>query len=433
MDRLAAEGTLFEKAFCSVPVCGASRASLLTGVRPNRERFLNHMTWADHDLPGHLSLPRHFQQNGYYTVSLGKVYHHGQDDVSSWNEKRSVGGDWKGHQAYTTEASFEQMIPTPKANNKWEGRGPAWEVGEGDDSAYPDGKLADLAIKTLRQLAAREQPFFLATGFFKPHLPFNAPRKYWDLYQRDSLKLATNPEPPLEGPVAALHNSGELRRGYTGVPSSKPLPDDYALSLIHGYYACVSYVDAQIGRVMAELEALGLRDNTLVVLWGDHGWNLGEHTLWCKHSNFETSLRAPLIISGAGVNKGIELSQLVEFVDIYPTLADLCGLEVPPHCEGESLVPLLEEPSIEWKEAVFMRWLNGDTIRTQRYAYTEWKKSDQGEVYARMLYDLEADPQENINVAENPDYHEIRQTLSSRLQDGWQPVRVRLGLAGEAN
>jgi arylsulfatase A-like enzyme len=358
IDRLAAGGLKFVHAYCNVPVCGASRASLLTGVRPHRHRFVDYKTWADKDLPGHLSLPRYLKGHGYHTVSLGKVYHHHrQDDINAWSEKPWFPwGDWTGWQAYISEESKKVIRPNPRPGQPKRIAGPAWEIGECDDSGYPDGMIADMTIEKMRELSKSSQPFFLAAGFLKPHLPFNAPKKYWDLYKHDEIPLANNPFPPKDGPDEALHNYGELRKGYVDVPESNPLPDDYSRWLVHGYYACVSFTDAQIGRILDELDRLGLADNTTVILWGDHGWNLGEHTLWCKHCNFRTSLRAPIIVRSPGFWANQTSAALVEFVDIYPSIVELCGLPVPGHCEGTSFVPLMQDPEQQWNLAIFSRY-----------------------------------------------------------------------------
>jgi arylsulfatase A-like enzyme len=286
--------------------------------------------------------------------------------------------------------------------------------------------IADMTIEKMRELSKSSQPFFLAAGFLKPHLPFNAPKKYWDLYKHDEIPLANNPFPPKDGPDEALHNYGELRKGYVDVPESNPLPDDYSRWLVHGYYACVSFTDAQIGRILDELDRLGLADNTTVILWGDHGWNLGEHTLWCKHCNFRTSLRAPIIVRSPGFWANQTSAALVEFVDIYPSIVELCGLPVPGHCEGTSFVPLMQDPEQQWKQAIFSRYHKGETVRTKQYNYTEWRQSDDAEVHARMLYDLQVDPDENTNIAELPENAELINELSGMLKNGWKPVRSNI-------
>jgi choline-sulfatase len=416
IDRLAAEGMRFDRAYCQVPVCGASRASLLTGARPTRERFRTYKTRKDKDMPGAVSLPAHFQRNGYHTISNGKVYHAGDDDLQAWSEAPwKPSGDWLSWRAYVTEEA--KAIARKRGN-----RGPAYEIADVADDAYPDGVTANKTIQDLRRLKKQGKPFFLASGFVKPHLPFNAPKKYWDLYRREEINLADNPLAPKDAPEASLHNWGELR-SYTGIPKQGPLDDDLARTLIHGYYACVSYTDAQVGAVLAELDRLGMRDDTVVILWGDHGWNLGEHGLWCKHCNYRTSLRAPLIVRAPGIKGGQTSRALVEFVDIYPTLCDLSELDRPQHLEGASMGPLLEQPERPWKEAIFCRYKDGDTVKTDRYSYTEWTHND-GTVYARMLYDHQRDPAENRNLAEQPHMAEVVKRMRGLLQQGWKGVAL---------
>lgn len=424
IDALAGEGVAFRRAYCQVPVCGASRASLLKGVRPTRTRFVGYSTRADKDLPGAVSLPLHFRSHGYVTISNGKVYHHRNDDIKAWTERPwGPRSDWYGGWcAYRAEESRRMIEEGRKAGNK-KARGPAFEAADVPDDKYPDGMIAEKAISDLRRLKSAGKPFFLATGFLKPHLPFNAPRKYWDLYERDGIDLADNPFRPKDAPDAAIHNSGELR-AYAGIPRKGPVSKDIERSLVHGYYACVSYTDAQIGRVMGELDRLGLRRDTIVVLWGDHGWNLNEHGLWCKHCNFHTSLNAPMIVSAPGMLRGKTSNALTEFVDIYPTLSELAGLPLPEHLEGTSCVPLLEDPDRPWKTAAFSRYYSGDSIRTDRYLYTEWhgkwRGDKKGNLYARMLYDHRTDPKENVNIAERPENAALVRRLSSQLKAGWK-------------
>lgn len=425
IDRLASQGVLFKNSHCNIPVCGASRASLLTGVRPTSQRFVNYHTWADKDLPGHLSLPRYLKENGYYTVSNGKVYHHQTDDLPAWSEAPwRPEGDWIGWQAYIDEETKKNIHVDKDPDSPYNFNGPAWEMPDCDDSDYPDGMIADKTISDLERLAKRETPFFLAAGFLKPHLPFNAPKKYWDLYDHDEIKLAENPYIPENAPKESIHNFGELRGGYTNVPESTPLPDDYARWLVHGYQACVSYTDAQIGRVLKKLEDLGLADNTIVIVWGDHGWNLGEHTMWCKHCNYETSLSAPIIVKAPGMKKNRATNALVEFVDIYPSLVDLCGLSVPEHCEGSSFVPLMKKPDQPWKKATFSRYQKGNTVTTQRFQYTEYREMDTDKLLSRMMYDHDRDPEENINVAELPEYADDVKKMEALLRKGWKSHRV---------
>ena len=408
IDRLAAGGVVFNRAYCQSPVCGASRASLLSGIRATRDRsFKGYLHHADRDWGAPLSLPRHFRQHGYTTISNGKVYHHRDDGKGSWSERAwRPSGEWGGR-------GYLRPENLAIARKSERGLGPAYECADVDDSDYADGRTARKAIFDLRRLKRMDQPFFLAVGFVKPHLPFNAPKKYWDLYDRDKIDLADNPYRPKDAPDAAIHNWGELR-AYRGIPKKGPLSDDMARTLIHGYYACTSYTDAQIGQVLDELERLALADNTIVVLWGDHGWNLGEHTLWCKHCHFQTSLRAPLIVRVPGHQGGIRTDGLTEFVDIYPSLCELASLPVPEHTEGRSFVPLMKAPQRPWKEMIYSRFHSGDSVRTDRYCYTEWAKAD-GKVYARMLYDQKLDPAENVNIAERPENAALVEELAGRL------------------
>jgi arylsulfatase A-like enzyme len=411
IDRLASEGVLFERTYCNVPVCGASRASLLTGVRPTPKRFVGYNTRADEDLPNATTLPKHFRDNGYHTVSNGKVFHDSGDMIESWSEKpwRPESIKARNWRNYITEENIKISKETDN------GRGPAYEHPDVADDAYFDGMIAEKTINDMRRLANSDQPFFIASGFLKPHLPFNAPKKYWNLYDRDALDMADNPYRPLNAPDAAIHNFGELRN-YYGIPPKGPLPDDLARTLVHGYYACVSYTDAQVGRLLNELDSLGIRDNTIVILWGDHGWNLREHGLWCKHCNFHTSLHTPMLVSAPGFKNNIRTSALTEYVDIYPSLCDLAGIDTPSHVHGKSFVPLMHDPNQPWKDAIYSRFHDGESVRTDRYLYTEWRRN--GNMYARMLYDHKTDPDENVNIVGRPEYQELVKRLAQKLDEG---------------
>jgi iduronate 2-sulfatase len=414
IDRLAAGGFRFRRAYCNVPVCGASRASLMTGIRPARNRFVGYSTWAEKDAPGVTGLHAHFRGHGYHTVSLGKVFHHAADMAPGWCEKPWLPENtWTGYLLPESHAAWKRNQQTTKRGRAL---GPPVEAADVADDAYADGRLADRAVADLARLSRQHQPFFLAVGFFKPHLPFLAPKKYWDLYPEDQIKLPENYYRPKDAPDAAIHNWGELR-AYAGVPNKGPLSDAMARDLIRGYYACVSYTDAQIGKLLDELDRRGLAENTIVILWGDHGWNLGEHTLWCKHCCFETSMHVPLLVRAPGFTDGKSTDALVEYVDIYPSLCELAGLPLPDHLDGRSFVPLMHDPELAWKEAAIGRFYSGDTIRTDRHRFTEYT-DNQGRFVARMLYDHHADPNENVNLSEQPENERWNRQLAEQLHAG---------------
>lgn len=405
IDRLAESGTIFEEAYCQVPVCGAARASLMTGLYPTSTRFLTYYTTAGGDAAGIPDIPKWLKRFGYTTISNGKIYHDRNDNLDSWDEVfRSK--DFKIYH---------------KAENKAlpDSEKPAYEDADVSDLDYAGGPVMQKTIQDLRRAKESGTPFFIAAGFTKPHLPFNAPKKYWDLYDRQAIELASNPFAPEDSPKEAMHNWEELRTMYGGIPQEGALSEAQARALKHGYYACVSYTDAMIGEILDELDRLEMRDDTIIVLWGDHGWQLGEHSLWCKHALFKTSLNAPLIISAPGYDAGQRTTSLVEFVDIYPTLCELAGVALPTHLQGKSLAPLMMEPSQVFKDAVFSRYHSGDAVKMERYHYVEWSNG------ARMLYDHSLDPDENINIANHPEYVEVITRMAQRLQEHRDAVMAR--------
>ena len=426
IDRLAGRGLVFERTYCQQAVCAPSRVSLLSGTRPDTTKIYDLNTPLRKAMPNVLTLPEHFKNNDYETISIGKIYHHPSDDRQGWSaEPYRAGtfpkGAWKGR-GYLTEEAIAQMEEYNKANPDTKGRGPAFEAADVPDNVYPDGCNTDYAIKQLNRL--RDKPFFIAMGFYKPHLPFNAPKKYWDMYKRQDIKLADNPFIPRNAPSYATTNWGELRN-YYGIPKEGPCSDELARQLTHGYYACVSYIDALLGRLLDELDRLKLRDNTVIILWGDHGWKLGEHAGWCKHTNFELDTHVPMILSVPGMKTaGQRTWALTEYVDIYPTLCEVCSLPVPGHLEGRSMMPLLEDPARPWKKAAFSQYPRGKvmgySMRTQRFRYTEWKDRKTGKVLARELYDHRKDPQENINAATQQEYEQDVQHLAQMLKRGWR-------------
>ncbi len=407
IDALAQRSTLFENAYCNIPVCGASRASIMTGLRPTLHRFKSYLTRADEDAPGITTLPALFKANGYTTISNGKVYHNPEDSREGWDEV------WRpsalSGRDYVTSGNIH--LDTVGDTRGW-----PYEKADVPDHAYRDGKMTEKSIADLKRLKKQDKPFFLAVGYLKPHLPFNAPAKYWDLYDSSDIQLPGNSQRPTDVPRQALHNFGELRH-YSGVPSEGPVSEEMARKLIHGYYACVSYTDALIGDLLSALEELDLDEETIVILWGDHGWNLLEHGLWCKHCNYRTSLKVPLILKVPG-NKGQQRKEMVEFVDIYPTLQELCQLPDPGHLQGNSLVPLLNADNTPpWKESVESVWHNGFTYTSHKYAYTEWR-TESDSVLARMLFDHQSDGRENNNLIDGS--RKIESVVRD-IKAGWYP------------
>ena len=373
-------------------------------------------------MPDVLTLPQHFKKHGYETVSLGKIYHHrGKDDAEGWSQPEwRPKGDWVGR-GYLSPDSIEKANEREQGDDPRKGgRGPAYEVGDVPDNAYPDGKIAERAIEELQRL--KDKPFFLGVGFIKPHLPFNAPKKYWDMYPESETELPDYRDWPVDSPEFAGTNWGELRN-YVGMPAKGALDDDTTRTLIRGYRACVSYTDALVGSVLDELDRLGLRENTIVILWGDHGWKLGEYSSWCKHTNFDIDAHAPMMLSVPGTtDEGSRTAALTEYVDIYPTLADLCGIGIPDHCEGISAAPLFEDSNRKWKTAAFSQFPRGKrmgtTMKTDRYRYTEWTNRESGEVIARELYDHRVDPGETVNVAGKQ--VDVVKRLAEMMGAGWQ-------------
>jgi len=432
IDSLAASGTLFTRAYCQQALCMPSRASLLTGRRPDTTRVYAFDPDFRQAIPQVVTLPEHFKNHGYHTRAFGKVFH--KDDPRSWSVPL-----WRSKKAqYHTERG-KQILEYIKEDYRritftWElgdgftkskrMGGLPWEAPDVADDELREGDMTNVVIGVLRDVQAK--PFFLAVGYHKPHLPLIAPKKYFDLYDHDALPLAKNPFPPKDAPAFALYNWNDLRH-YYGIPKIGPMPDDKSRELIHAYRACVTYVDAQIGRLLAELDRLGLRCKTVIVLWGDHGWQLGEHGMWDKHSNFETSTHAPLIVSVPGQKPG-RTDALVEFVDIYPSLAELCGLPMDDGLEGTSFVPLIQDPKRPWKSAAFSQYRRvipghglgmGYSMRTDRYRLTEWIGA-KGESVAVELYDHQADPMENVNVAGRPENGALVERLLERLHAGWR-------------
>lgn len=407
IDGLAARGVRFDAAYCNQAVCSPSRNALLVGLRSQTLGIYDLGTNFRKSVPNAVTLPQYFKQHGYRTEAMGKIFHvgHGNnEDATSWSvphfQAKSIGYALKENTATETRegALFDNKNPAnlPK--------GAAYESADVDDSTYGDGKIADEAIKRLQAAKDRpDQPFFIAVGFVKPHLPFCAPKKYWDMYDPKQLPLAEVTKPPLKAPEYAPQFGGELRN-YKDMPAKGEIPADVQRTLIHGYYAATSYMDAQLGRVLKSLDETGLAKNTIIVFWGDHGWHLGDHGMWCKHTNYEQAARIPLLVIAPGQAKGAASQSLVESVDIYPTLCELAGLPVPKDLDGRSVASAVKDPQAATKEAIVHVYPRGNrlgrAVRTKRYRLVEWKTIGAAPDTAEFeLYDYEKDPLETANIA----------------------------------
>lgn len=412
IDRLAESSLLFQNAYCNVPVSGASRASLLTGVLPHYpDRFIGFDAWASQDCPSAIPISKWFTDQGYYTISNGKVFHNIKDHDDSWSEypwrvnPEGYGSDWADYNKWELWMNKESgNFINPKTM-----RGPFCEAADVPDTAYDDGKATLRTIDDLRRLKEMNKPFFLACGFWRPHLPFNAPKKYWDMYERDQIPLAVNPYYPTDLPEEVTPSKEIF--SYARVNDTND--EAFQREAKHGYYACVSYVDAQIGMILDELEKLGLDKNTVVVFLGDHGWALGEHTFWGKHTLFDRATHVPLIVRAPGMAKG-KTQSMVSFVDLYPTLCELCGLPQPEgQLQGKSFVPVLNDPEAKVQDEVFIQWQGGDNLVNNRYSYTEW--ANKGEV-TRMLFDHQEDKEENHNMAVQSKYQSLMEGFSAIIR-----------------
>ena len=411
IDKLASEGLQFNNAYTNIAVCGASRASLMTGIRPSLNRFNDFSTRAQVDTPQAISLNQLFMDNGYQTISYGKIYHHSDDFQQYWSEKD------KGQ----IQSDFQDPKSIERVNNAEKGeygnKNLTYEYPDVDDYAYNDGKITKNAIHKLKVLKEDDQPFFMAVGYVSPHLPFIQPKKYWDMYDHDLIQLANNSYQPENSPFIAIeaqHNSAELRKNYLDIPAQGKLNDDLARNLIHGYYASVSYMDALIGELIKELDDLGLRENTTIILWSDHGYFLGEHGFWCKHSTFHEAVKIPFIISAAGYAKNQTTDSFTELVDVYPTLCELANITPPTYLHGKSLTPVLENPSIQLKDEIYTRYKQGEAVVDANYSYTEFYN---GKSYVgNMMYDMKTDLKQNIDISKSPANSELVKMYSHKLK-----------------
>jgi iduronate 2-sulfatase len=471
IDRLAKRGTIFMTNYCQQAVSGPTRASLMTGMRPDHTGVWDLATKMRDVNPDILSMPQYFISKGYQTAGIGKVYDNrcvdGDLDKPSWSIPYYKGSD-KYFSASTGRPESGYQLPETKeqfAKYRTEGQSkglrgaelndyiakfvkPSVECADVPDNAYNDGANVLHAKDILAELSKGGKPFFFAVGFSKPHLPFVAPKKYWDLYKREEMPLAPFQEKAKNGPDIGYHTAAELY-AYSDIPPIASfsdqkvgidLPLDKQKELIHGYYAATSYTDAQVGLLLNALDSLGLSGNTIIVLWGDHGWHLGDHNLWCKHTNFEQATRAPLLISAPFINPSLTYSP-TEFVDIFPTLCDLSGLAIPSHLDGKSLVPVMKDPKKAVKEFAVSQyprpanqienarlgWSKGEymgySIRTEQYRYTIWVKDffrstkpfSTDLIVATEMYDYKNDPNETVNVADEKNYSAVSKDMHNKM------------------
>jgi iduronate 2-sulfatase len=443
LDGLAESGLVFGRAYCNQAVCGASRLALMLGLYPEHtnERSFHVTDWRQR-WPDVVTLNQHLTAHGYTTVGLGKIYHGSGGngvDREHWTRWLNVRGNAR-YADPDNAATHREASKRPKRSGRGTMRGPLTEFADVPDNTYADGARADEAVAQLATLAEAKEPFFLAVGFTKPHLPFIAPQRYWDLYERDSFALPPNQAVPPGYPSWASNASAGEMLAYSDYPQGilpSAFPEALNKRLIHGYLACVSYMDAQVGRLLQALNANGLADNTVVIFWSDHGWKLGDHASWCKHTNFECDTRVPLIVRhpDEGTAQGRTLA-LVELIDLYPTLCDVLGLEKPDHLQGKSFAALLKEPQRPHRASAYSSYPHradqgvgnviGHSLRTARHRYTEWWQRESDRVVDRVLTEIESDPSEVTNCWE--ENTELVSELSAQLRQRVLSVRPWIDL-----
>jgi arylsulfatase A-like enzyme len=466
IDRLAKMSTVFLNNYCQQAVCGPTRASLMTGMRPDYTKIWDLKTQMRDMNPNIVTLPQYLITQGYNTVGTGKIFHPSSSikkiDPVSWSMPymepeetdyaNNLGKPANGqYQKPENKAIFAVKKERVQRDNDDEEpttiKGPSSENYDVPDNAYDDGLIALMAKKKLIEFSKNSKPYFMAVGFRKPHLPFVAPKKYWDLYNRADMPLATYTEHAKDAPEVAYHKSGELRN-YIDIPAfatfNQPgnhvyIKEEKQKELIHGYYAAVSYMDAQVGILLNTLDSLGTLNNTIIVLWGDHGWHLGDHDLWEKHTNMEQATRAPLIVAAPGMKAG-KSNSLSEHLDIFPTICDLAGLNVPSQLQGKSLKPIMQNNSSAVKDFSVSQYprklskedtqkagfdsnkIMGYSLRTSKYRFTIWMNDftsdqpfDAKKIFASEMYDYNADPLEKVNVYTSNNYKEAAKEMYSKM------------------
>jgi iduronate 2-sulfatase len=415
IDKLAKNGVLFNRAYCQMAVCGPSRSSVLTGMYPDQIGVRDLVTHFREKQPDVVTLPQIFKKNGYHSIIIGKIFH----GAKKLQDTASI-----SRPSLLAVSSKKEQYVLPK--NHTGQKAAATEMAEVVDAAYWDGKIANHAIDALKEFKESGDPFFLSVGFMKSHLPFNAPKKYWEMYDRENTFLLKNRKRPKNAPEIAFHNSQELR-GYKDI-GTDIIPLEKEKELWNGYYAAISYIDAQLGKVLESLDRLGLKNNTLVVLWSDHGYHLGEQDFWCKSSNYELDARVPLIFSHPKLPKNKQVNSIVELIDVYPTIIDVCNIQGQTPLFGKSMVQLMEGNTKNWKNyafnqfgrpylgGVFGKGLKhmGYSVRSDQYRLTLWFNSENGRIDERELYDMSTGI-EIDNISGNMEYKEIEEKLTSLL------------------
>ena len=459
IDQLASEGMTFRQTFAQSAVCAPSRASLMTGLRPDSTRVWHLGDKFREINPNTVTMPQYFSKHGYHTVNLGKIFHNYMPDSISWDEpdlrpSRYLKPDWLGRDGETFYISEEvaksqvrkrdsllKLRPVRYADG-WN-TGPAWEAADVHDTLYYDGAQNKLTKQVLTRLSKMDEPFYMGLGFFRPHLPFTAPKKYWDLYDKNKIPLASNLKIPENAPIHSMNSMYELRHydgfNHIGHPTSSfTMPEDTARTLRQGYYASVSYVDKLLGDLISHMKDIGIYENTIIIIWGDHGWKLGDHNSWGKMTNYNIDLKVPLIIRYPDQdNRGKQTYAFTELVDIFPSLCEIAGIPIPDYMQGTSFVPLIENPEREWKKAAFSQFHRrprvsadgkrymGYSINTKTYHYIEWydwnpKTGEHGEYRTAELYDAINDPTETINIAQQEEHKAVIKVLSEQLNEGWK-------------
>jgi len=414
VDRLASRGVRFDNAYCQYPLCGPSRASFMTGLYPDQTLVKRNAIYIREHVPNVQTVSQMFRKNGYFATRIGKIFHYnvprhigtsGHDDPYSWDATINPRG---------RDVDDEPLIFSLEKGRF--GGTLSWLAADGTDEEQTDGIAADHAVRQLMWHAAKGDSFFLAVGLFRPHTPYVAPKKYFDMYSLDQIVVPTVP-------AGYLSTLPEPARESITRKSQRNLPEGLARQAIQAYYASISFADAQLGKILDALDATGLSSNTIVLFTSDHGYHMGEHGHYQKTTLFENATRVPLILAGPGVTaRGQSTQAHAEMVDFYPTLADLCGLEAPKYVSGVSLLPVLENPMERPRSSALTHYKDGYSLRTDRYRYTEWGEDAKR---GRELYDRENDPDEMVNLANRSEHADLIQQLSEQLRQRMAAARSK--------